>query len=796
MLPTNKFYPMLLAMAGCIGIAAFFSMNASLRAVKLLNKMHAESEFIERATAAFKRSDLAEFPLSRATRVGVNKRLFNYAQTRFNSSLPEAFFPVGNWRVSWSGPVETRKEGTQEASFVVEYDFTGRLIHFEQSAPQLRKSRNLKEPTALREALRCLHDYGVDTTRVRLSSKIVNRDERLLRYDFTFEKPSPISDELLESYEIKLAGSNVVSYDAAVDVATEEVITPPAYRTADIASKVLGILVWILVVLFAFVRFFKKLRHDELEFRRGLQIGFIALLLTSGAVLSVEWGRWNEGLLGGGISGLLTGLALTLIYAVADSTMRDIWPQKLAQLDVMWHGFWRVKELGRSILDSLLLSGLTLFGMGLALWMVEQLAIGRIEFSQQSFELFQAGPAFFAGMVRTVVSASFVGLLLFSFWPAYSKGAVHNFSLAFAAHVFLINLAGLRLLYIQPTYVAFLLFLPLAILWAYASIKCDLTAILSALFIVGVARTLILLPNLHGGIVSLPALLMAFAIVAALATGCVLFVSRRSIHDFRHYIPAYVSRIAERERLQNEIEIARHVQMRFLPQSVPEFPGLDIACICQPAMEIGGDYYDFIPNGQRSLGIIIGDVSGKGVSAAFYMTMAKGIVKTLARNTNQPRQILSEMNSIFYENVPQNVFISVMYGEFDLERRVLKFARAGHNPLVVYRKNGGKLESLLPDGLAIGLDSGTLFRETIEEMEVPFAPGDIFVFFTDGIPEATDADGAEFGEARLRELVAVHNHHPTQRLIETIRDEVHQFAGTDRQHDDLTMVVVKIDEDA
>src|SRR5690606_4425591 len=144
--------------------------------------------------------------------------------------------------------------------------------------------------------------------------------------------------------------------------------------------------------------------------------------------------------------------------------------------------------------------------------------------------------------------------------------------------------------------------------------------------------------------------------------------------------PAFAKNITERQRLQRELEIARDVQMSFLPKSTPDFSGLDIASQCIPAHEVGGDYYDFVKLDKNRLGIIIGDVSGKGTEAAFYMTLTKGFLKALSRSSDSPAAVLSNMNELFYENVERGTFISMIYGIFDIEKNALKLARAGHNP--------------------------------------------------------------------------------------------------------------------
>jgi serine phosphatase RsbU (regulator of sigma subunit) len=190
--------------------------------------------------------------------------------------------------------------------------------------------------------------------------------------------------------------------------------------------------------------------------------------------------------------------------------------------------------------------------------------------------------------------------------------------------------------------------------------------------------------------------------------------------------------------------------------------------------------------------VLIGDVSGKGVSAAFYMTMVKGIIKTLSKKTKAPAALLAEANEIFYENAPRNVFITIIYGIFDLKEKTLTLASAGHNPLLVWRYKTGKTRMINPKGIAIGLDHGERSGSIIEETCIPIEEKDVFVFYTDGVSEAMNSDEEIFGEERLRVIIEKYAHLSPQQLQEKIVDAVGEFSGKAPQHDDLTMVVVKV----
>jgi serine phosphatase RsbU (regulator of sigma subunit) len=267
---------------------------------------------------------------------------------------------------------------------------------------------------------------------------------------------------------------------------------------------------------------------------------------------------------------------------------------------------------------------------------------------------------------------------------------------------------------------------------------------------------------------------------------------KREITDFDEIMPAFAKHITERQRLQQELEIARSVQMSFLPKANPKVVELDIASRCAPALEVGGDYYDFIDAGNKRLGVVVGDVSGKGTQAAFFMTLTKGFVRALAEVSPSPSAVLTRVNKLFYDNVERGVFISMVYGIFDTAGRVLTIARAGHNPVIMRKTKADQVQVVNPMGLALGLDAGDTFAKSIQEVAIPFQSGDLFVFYTDGFPEAMNKTLEEFGEERLCQTVQMHAHRSAAEIMDGIFAEMKQFVGKAKQHDDMTIVVVKV----
>jgi serine phosphatase RsbU (regulator of sigma subunit) len=220
---------------------------------------------------------------------------------------------------------------------------------------------------------------------------------------------------------------------------------------------------------------------------------------------------------------------------------------------------------------------------------------------------------------------------------------------------------------------------------------------------------------------------------------------------------------------------------------------------CEPAREVGGDYYDFLPLDDTRMGILIADVAGKGTSAALYMAELKGIVLSLSQRHTSPRDLLIDANRIISKHLDARSFITMTYAVVDVAARTMTMARAGHCPLVYVP--GPYAESrtsraLQPDGMVLGLqfDTGEIFNRTLEELTLPIGPGDLFLLYTDGISEAMNTDGDYFGDTRLADLAQQHADLSSDELSARILGEVRVFAGAAAQHDDMTMVLLKIED--
>ena len=244
---------------------------------------------------------------------------------------------------------------------------------------------------------------------------------------------------------------------------------------------------------------------------------------------------------------------------------------------------------------------------------------------------------------------------------------------------------------------------------------------------------------------------------------------------------------ARRERFNRELEIAREVQERLFPQSYPSIAGLDCAGHCRPAQGVGGDYYDFVALPEGRLGIAVGDVSGKGISAALLMASLRASLRgqTLGGPADLA-QLMRNVNSLLYEASAANRYATFFYAQYDPRGRKLSFVNAGHNPPIVLR--GEEVLRLEADGPVVGL----LPRAQYAQSELLLAPGDILLAYTDGISEAMTMEDEEWGEERMIAAAQVCGALPAGQMIERLMAAADAFTAGAPQHDDMTLVVVKV----
>jgi sigma-B regulation protein RsbU (phosphoserine phosphatase) len=250
--------------------------------------------------------------------------------------------------------------------------------------------------------------------------------------------------------------------------------------------------------------------------------------------------------------------------------------------------------------------------------------------------------------------------------------------------------------------------------------------------------------------------------------------------------------LEQKKQIDHDMQVAQQIQTSLLPQTLPEFENLQLTATNLPAFDIGGDYYDFIKIDETHLGVAIADVSGKGIGGAMMMSVCQGILRIRATQELSPSRMLSELNRVLSDNLAEDMFITMLYMVIDTENRTMTYARAGHEPPLLRRVATGGPEPLESPGMAIGLTDPDIFDQIIKDKTTQLKQGDIVVLYTDGITEAQNREGEEWGLERLERAIDAEAGRGVNQVAINIFEEIEQFVGIQPQYDDMTLVAMRI----
>ena len=248
---------------------------------------------------------------------------------------------------------------------------------------------------------------------------------------------------------------------------------------------------------------------------------------------------------------------------------------------------------------------------------------------------------------------------------------------------------------------------------------------------------------------------------------------------------------SEKRQMEGELRNAREVQRVLLPQGEPVIPGFRVSGTNVPARIISGDYYDYFDLGEGRHGVVIADVSGKGVAAGLLMAMCRSVLRSMAAEHHDPALTLALVNRQLFPDIREDMFISLFYAVIEGDGGLVRLARAGHDPALLYRAGARAVELVKPPGLALGIDEGDVFERVTKVHEIVLNAGDCLLFHTDGVKEAIDGDGEEFGMDRLREAFRDGASLGAEATIQAVERELARFAGEAPQMDDVTLVAIE-----
>jgi len=240
--------------------------------------------------------------------------------------------------------------------------------------------------------------------------------------------------------------------------------------------------------------------------------------------------------------------------------------------------------------------------------------------------------------------------------------------------------------------------------------------------------------------------------------------------------------------MKKELEIAHRLQTSLLPDNPPQVKGYQIAAMSVPAKEVGGDFYDFIDVAHNKIGLVIGDVAGKGLPAALFMALSRSFLRAQAIGNLEAKTVMERTNRLIAHDAREGMFVTAFYAILDIPGKVLKLSNAGHNPPFLFHSSRGECEDLKVKGIALGVFDEAQFQQK----EIILRKDDIVVFYTDGMVEAIDKNNQQFGVERLIKIFKDNPHLQAPQLIKSIKKKVEEFTEGQPQFDDFTLMLIKV----
>ena len=279
---------------------------------------------------------------------------------------------------------------------------------------------------------------------------------------------------------------------------------------------------------------------------------------------------------------------------------------------------------------------------------------------------------------------------------------------------------------------------------------------------------------------------VALIVLINAAIAVIVGLALYTYDTMRRQIENSFEALRRKEALERELSIAREVQQQLLPLSTPTVQGLELTGVCIPAIGVGGDYFDFLQLSDRLVGLVVADISGKGIPAALLMAGLQAAVRSLTRPEVAPAELNRRLNEILYHSSAASRYATMFLGFYDAETRSLNYSNAGHHPPLLL--SNGSVTQLDAGGMPIGMFLDTGYRESSHRL----SPGDLLILFTDGVIEQPNAQGDEFGEERLIELLKSRHEQAVEQIVGDILEALNGWSGGAEAHDDVTLVLARV----
>ncbi|GAB4335458.1 MAG: hypothetical protein Kow0037_15340 [Calditrichia bacterium] len=677
-------------------------------------------------------------------------------------------------------------------SHILELRFNprGELIYFlpgtlgENEEP-LSRGRPLHS-NAIGAARIFLAYLGYDTTAITLIGQNIQTDSLSRNHQYRFSAGSHPASELI----VEVSNNRIIHFQRKISAAD----TKNADSIWETVLVVWGILVHLILLAGLLYYLITLLRKEAISFKLAIPLGVMILIAqgvnTLGELLPLARAMWWIFVGGVLVSAVGFGIGAIFLVAVAEGVGRQVWPSRLLTMDLLLRKRQFSSKVSFSILQGYTLGLLAAFFYLLILkWFHFHLNIPlkmEITYMVSQYWWVSLGLLFSSVLITAIFGEYFYRLFALSWLRQYTS----RFLILVIAGI----LVGANIkLNMQPEPVGakVMLMMLTSAFFVVWFLKTDLLTALAGVMVfrimpeaAALASSVIEPAQTAGNVANI-----LLAIIAFISAWVYLMQKPEAEKDY--FRPSYLEKMEEKERLTRELEIARHVQEQFLPTRLPEIPGYRFAASCIPAWEVGGDYFDFFDLSDGRLGVVIADVSNKGVSAAFFMSMLKGFLKASIQNIAVPAEILSNLNELFFREVDKKYFVTAVLGILNPQTGTFTFARAGHQEILLVKGDSGKLEKYAPAGIGIGLMEPGEFRKRTENLTITFAPGDLLVLYTDGYVECINDRNEMLGESKFYAAIQNNSKETVENILHKLETEFKSWIKSRNAHDDRTIILIK-----
>jgi len=727
-----------------------------------------------------------------------------YGIARANEIVRSDSIPASHWEVSWYNRNLSISENPER--FTVYMSPAGRVLRYSHEILDTVARPTIAPDTARRMAEAVLAKFHPDFPAYTLKTSSDIKQTKRVDHEFIYERHEHGVE--LDLFA-RVQGDEVaeIRWDATIDREfnsrlSGEFTTAAFFYTVSMVAS-------FLLFFFVVILFLKKYHEGEV----GTRMAFLVFLgYFAVGVLSVlnQFPGIGASTMIGDLNKTYVRLITTLLWvfvlqlfmavlafsawSVGESSSRSVWAGKMTSMDALLSRRFFTSNGGESLIRG--------YGWGLAILGVHAVVLavlvraGKVMYPVSLQGLPESYLPGLQPVLFALTAALFGEVVTRLFFVSYLREKTGRVWLGVVVSVLVWTCTALWQWEIPIGSLArpwnLVVVASYGVLFIVLFLRYDLLTALTAHFVAVALGVAIPLFSSTGDAFAGSRVMFCAAMVVPLLVAVIGIVRRKRFEFTPEIMPNHILRISERVRMAKELEIARNVQMSLLPKEHPKIEGYEIAGLCIPAQEVGGDYFDFVRLGARKLGIALGDVSGKGVPAAIYMTLTKGILQSNAEESVTPKAVLTKVNGLMYRTIERNSFVSMLYAVLDGDASTLRFARAGQCPILLTAGAGGDERFLTTKGMALGLERGDTFNNVLEEVELKLQPGELLVFYTDGFTEAMNVRNEEFGESRFLESVRRHRAEPVDLLIQAIVEDVRAYVGNVAQHDDMTIVAVKV----